>query len=299
VFDGPQAFDRSASKKIDTPENWREELPGQGQVSVVPFTDGAAGPDRDIGWCTAGPDIKGPETEVFCGGINSKQTTHAGAWRQGNLLHFGFEPSPRHLNQNGRALLLNCIAYIANFKDDRPIAQFVSPFSEGPRRQLRGVLRYYINADDTKADELAKPFASPLREQIAAMPVAEGKKYVQANWNWLRCRDGDGFVVDADAKALQVGMDDTALLTALVRDLAVPDRAARAQTSLARLVPAGPAAGDAAAWAKWLGANQRYLFYSEAGGYHWLLDALAQQRSVPSAELRGPARATAKAAAAR
>jgi hypothetical protein len=250
VFDGPQAFDRSASKKIDTPENWREELPGQAQVSVVPFTSGEVhdGDHDVIGWCTAGPDIKGPETEVFCGGINSKQTTHAGAWRQGHLLHFGFEPSPSQLNGNGRALLLNCIAYIANFKDDRPIAQFVSPFSEGPRRQLRGVLKYYIGADDTKADELAKMFASPWREQIAAMPVAEGKKYVQANWNWLRCRDGEGFVVDADAKALQVGMDDAALLTALVRDLAVPDRAAHALTSLARLVPAGPAAGDAAAW---------------------------------------------------
>ena len=73
-----------------------------------------------------------PEIEVFCGGINSKTATAAAFWRQGNLLHFGFDLSPDEMNTSGKEMLENAIAYIARFTDDRPI--MVSPIPLcGPR----------------------------------------------------------------------------------------------------------------------------------------------------------------------
>ena len=42
-----------------------------------------------------------PEIEVFCGGINSKTATAAALWRQGNLLHYGFDLSPDEMNESG------------------------------------------------------------------------------------------------------------------------------------------------------------------------------------------------------
>ena len=46
-----------------------------------------------------------PEVEILCGGINDKTARAAGLWRQGNLLHFGFEQSPAELNETGRVML--------------------------------------------------------------------------------------------------------------------------------------------------------------------------------------------------
>ena len=70
-----------------------------------------------------------PEIEVFCGGINSKTATAAALWRQGNLLHYGFDLSPDEMNEWGKAMLGSAIRYIARFTDDRPIMETPSPFA--------------------------------------------------------------------------------------------------------------------------------------------------------------------------
>jgi hypothetical protein len=293
VFDGPQPFDRAAVRSMKTPDNWREELPGQAEVQVVPLTNKQGEGHGDIGWCTAATDIQGPETEVMCGGVNSKLTTHAGVWRQGNLLHFGFQSPPSRLNGNGKALLLNCIAYISRFRDDRPIAQGVSIWSGQPKRALRRYLHYTLDAAEIRPADLGAQFAAPLRERIAAMSQADARKFVHAEWDYLRATDGEGYVVDADAKALQVAVDASDLPGKLARLLDDPQHSDAALHLLQRVVPAGPGAkADAAAWKSWIATNQQYLFYSEAGGYVWLVDHLAKVRSVPTATLRGPARAT-------
>ena len=69
--------------------------------------------------------------------------------------------------------------------------------------------------------------------------------------------------------------------------------AARARRLLARYAPEGPGRrGLPDAWAGWWKANRDYLFFGEIGGYRWYLDPLAKQRGVPTARLRGPARAS-------
>src|SRR5207249_4750872 len=84
------------------------------------------------GWCTYSEAFDSPEMEVLCGGVNQK-TTRAGAiWRQGNLLHFGFDLSPEEMNDRGQAMLVNGIVYIARFTEDRPI-------TDAPERALQRV----------------------------------------------------------------------------------------------------------------------------------------------------------------
>src|SRR5262249_51110666 len=89
-------------------------------VEVVPVA-------RDVkanhhpGWCTYSDVFDSPETEVLCGGINHKTPSAAAVWRQGNLLHFGFDLSPEEMTDRGQAMLVNSIAYIARFTEDRPI----------------------------------------------------------------------------------------------------------------------------------------------------------------------------------
>ena len=85
-----------------TPEAW-EEIESA-TVKVLPLQDGPMGYP---GWCSYAGQLQSPDVEILCGGTNPKQSTAAGIWRQGHLMHFGFEPSPEEMNENGRALLCN------------------------------------------------------------------------------------------------------------------------------------------------------------------------------------------------
>ena len=83
---------------------------------------------------------------VICGGVNGKTPRAGAVWRQGHLLHFGFDLAPSGMNDTGRAMLVNAVAYVARFTQDRPIARTPCVFVQGKRivdrdylaRRLRG-----------------------------------------------------------------------------------------------------------------------------------------------------------------
>ena len=105
-------------------------------------------PGRTPGWCTYTNDMaEAPEIEVFCGGINQKTATAAAVWRQGNLLHYGFDLSPDQMNASGRAILVDAVAYIARFTEDRPIMETPSPF-RGHEFMTRKRIQDYLKRDD-------------------------------------------------------------------------------------------------------------------------------------------------------
>jgi hypothetical protein len=67
----------------------------------------------------------------------------------------------------------------------------------------------------------------------------------------------------------------------------------RARRMLERYAPEGPGRdATSQAWAEWWKTNADYLFFGDAGGYRWYLDPLAKMRGVPTAQLRGPKRAS-------
>jgi hypothetical protein len=114
---------------------WRRrrfDPPKQPALSPCSRSSGRLGKQWKAGWCTY-PDgfEENPDIEVFCGGENEKMASAAACWRQGHLLHFGFEQSPAEMNEAGQRLLLNAIAYISRFTEDRPIAVTPSVFA-GP-----------------------------------------------------------------------------------------------------------------------------------------------------------------------
>jgi hypothetical protein len=70
-------------------------------------------------------------------------------------------------------------------------------------------------------------------------------------------------------------------------------RQENARRVLKRYVPDGPRS-DASVkqWRAWWKENQPYSFFTDRGGYRWMIDPLAKKRAIPTAKLRGPARAT-------
>ena len=121
----PIAIDLKATRRIPTPKAFVEELKDS-TVEVLPLVDNIRRFETVIndcarGWCTYYYEFATvPEVELFCGGVNEKTPRASALWRQGNLLHFGFEQSPKEMNEIGRALLVNSIVYISRFSEDRP-----------------------------------------------------------------------------------------------------------------------------------------------------------------------------------
>jgi hypothetical protein len=246
------------------------------------------------GWCTY-PDgfENNPDIEIFCGGENEKTARAAACWRQGNLLHFGFQQSPAELNENGQRLLLNCIAYISRFTEDRPIAVTPSIFA-GPV----GYPRSYLDRRLGKAADVADStwlLAGKWVNHLENQSPSEIREWYAGHRPYLHPGPDQKLDVDAEALALKAPIDQLEFFEVILRALRTPDgKLESAKRLLARYGADGmPREGPADALAAWLGENRDYLFFSDQGDYRWYIDPLAKKRGVPSRDLRGPARATA------
>jgi hypothetical protein len=293
VFREPFAIDTKATVERPTPSAFRAMV----NTTTVPMLPLVRDQKRQwkAGWCsyTSGFDLD-PDIEVFCGGENQKTPTGAGCWRQGNLLHFGFEQSPAEMNDAGQRLLLNCIAYISRFTEDRPIAVTPSVFASAvayPRTYLDARL------GETGVATNATPFLSERTvQQLRGNSTSEVKQWFAQNRAFLHPGSDLKLEVDTEALALGAPLDRVEFFektVAALRGDAV--QAKRAMALLARYAPADSTKVEGAdAWEQWFKENRAYLFFSDVGDYRWYVDPLAKRRGIPSAALRGPARASAR-----
>jgi hypothetical protein len=243
------------------------------------------------GWTTYTDGFdNNPDIEVFCGGENEKAASAAACWRQGNLLHFGFEQSPADLNENGQRLLLNSIAYISQFTEDQPIAVTPSVFA-GPTALPRSYLdrRLRDKGDATEANWI---LSEDLFKRVSAMKSDEVRKWYSENRQYLHPSSSPQgkLDLDEDARALSIPIDRPEFFEKCISALE-GSNAASAKTLLSRYAPLARRE-SAADWKKWFAENKEYLFFSDQGDYRWYIDPLAKKRGVPSAQLRGVLRAS-------
>ena len=260
-------------------------------VAMLPLVSDASQKWR-AGWCTYTDGFDdNPDIEVFCGGENEKSARAAAVWRQGNLLHFGFEQSPAEMNEAGQRLLLNSIAYISRFTEDRPIAVTPSVFA-GPV----GYPRTYLDrrlGQNGEVREAAWILSSNLVESLGKRGPEEVKQWFGEHRAFLHPGADLKLEVDEDARSLGVPIDRLELFEKTVTALgAGNEQAARATRLLGRYAPTEAAAMDSPSWPAWFRENRPYLFFSDQGDYRWYVDPLAKKRGLPSKELRGPARAS-------
>lgn len=290
VFKGPIPIDTTHLQPIPNTEAFREAL-GDPTTPMLPLVDDK-GQKWKSGWCTYSDGFSDhPDIEVFCGGKNEKTPSAAACWRQGNLLHFGFEQSPAEMNDTGRRLLLNCIAYISAFTDDRPIASTPSAFFGAARS--RASLDRRLGPGGSAAE--LQWFFTP-----QTMQVLQGKNPDQLGAWFAQNRGylhpGAEAKLELDAQAVQAGyaVDKPEFFDRSIANLRKGGQHAQlAATLLSRYAPSEIApAISPNEWSKWLEANRSFLFFSDQGDYRWYVDGLAKRRGVPSAQLRGSARAT-------
>ena len=263
-------------------------------VPMVPLVRDATRNWRS-GWCTY-PDgfENNPDIEVFCGGENEKTERAAALWRQGNLFHFGFEQSPAEMNENGQRLLLNAIAYISRFTEDRPIAVTPSVFA-GPVSYPRTYLDRRLGENGDVGDA-SWMLDAALVEKLKPRSPENVQSWYAAHRAYLHPSPAHLLIVDEEALALRAPIDTLELFTQSIAALDAADEvAARARLLLDRYRPETcklNGQSSQAEWSAWLDENRPYLFFSDQGDYRWYVDPLARKRGVPSAQLRGPARAS-------
>jgi hypothetical protein len=295
IFQTPLPVDIRATIDIPTPEQFAHELKTNATIAVLPLVDNIRSyhtviNDYQRGWSTHYYEFANmPEVEVFCGGINEQTPRSAAFWRQGNLLHFGFEQSPPEMNAAGRAMLVNAVAYISHFTEDRPIDVTPSVFGPDPVALSRQRAKNYFA---NYAEAVPKVFTAATLASFNWHNVPAAQAWFASERPWLHPNTENLLEVDAEAKALNIIFDSPDFFPKAIAALRDEQTKSAAATLLARYTADGPGAGaDAAAWQRWWHENSPYLFYSELGGYRWYIDPLAKQRGVPSKDLRGPLRA--------
>jgi hypothetical protein len=288
IFKEPLTVDLKQMIQRTTPEAFTSYITNS-TIPMLPLVRDIGSKWKD-GWCTYTDGFNdNPDVEMMSGGENEKTPTAAGIWRQGNLLHFGFEQSPSEMNENGQRLLLNGIGYISRFTEDRPIAITPSVFA-GPIAYPRGYLDRRLG-EKGDASEVGHFLSSACLDHLKGKPADQIKAWQRENRSWLHPGSGGKLEIDADAKLLNAPIDKPEFFEKMIA--AMREGKPEAKTLLARYAPSETESlKSAAAWDDWFKENKPYLFFSDQGDYRWYVDPLAKKRKVPSAELRGPARAS-------
>ncbi len=295
LFLRPLAIDRGKLVSIPTPEGFVGEIKSP-EIDVLPLVA-----DRQKhwhpGWCTHAKDFAiYPDIEFIAGGVNKQTPTSAALWRQGNLFQFGFDQSPTEMNEIGRTLLINAIAYISHFSEDRPIAYTPSVFV-GRVAQPRRYLARYLRSDHEDREWFNEVATPAILEKAFAFKTADERvTWLRENTPYFHPNDQQQLEIDEDLLVLGVPFDAPEFFERVLADLASADeaKAGRARRLLTRYVPSGPKDATAATWTAWWKENQPYAFGSDDGDYRWYVDPLAKRRGVPQSELRSGTGPTAR-----
>jgi hypothetical protein len=291
IFERPFPIDRTKMISLPTPSDFQSEIKDR-EIRVLPLVENH-GRSWKAGWCSYTRDFaNNPDVEFFCGGVNQKTPTAAGLWRQGNLLHFGFELSPADMNKHGQFLLLNSIAYISRFSSDRPIAVTPSVFA-GPIAYPRATPARWLRNLDYQSDSVKEILTAAIWDELSQLPNRDDMAdWCDRNSKFFHPTPTHKLEIDEDLVALGLPFDAPEFVAKNLSDLrsSNAERAARAVRLLKRYVPIGPSTSDAEAWSKWWQENETFAFASDSSDYRWYVDPLAKQRGVPSKKLRGPLR---------
>ena len=308
VFNGPFKVDMTtemrptAAPALEVAEMMGESLPKEMPMLLMhpnwTEEENASGNCR-IGMVSRpGGYLDSPDTEVISGGLSGKSIDAVAIGRHGNLFHFGFAADPERLTPAGRAILLNSIVYASKFNGQKLIAR---KMNEGiVTRDHLPMTKWactrkandYINETNLHMPQMPpvvnKSFGQYLKErnpklyEVFGTDEAAYADYYEKNAPYMR-PDLRGYelVIDPEVRALGIPNNDIRLLDKAIElmEQGNPD----GKTILERYTLKRFA--TPAEWRNWLNIHRPRMFFTEAGGYLWLVNEKdANDYSVLAAE---------------
>ncbi|MHC4778237.1 MAG: hypothetical protein ACYTFG_06670, partial [Planctomycetota bacterium] len=144
----------------------------------------------------------------------------------------------------------------------------------------------YLALAKYKHPGFIRTLAQYLPEDISGKGVAETEAWLEENLPYLYA-PGRRFQLDLQAKALSIPNHRREILERCIADLKVKARYRTAFEILKRYTGVEDLGASSKAWQKWFDENREYLFFSDIGGFKFLVDEDAKSKSIPTAKLRG------------
>ena len=204
---------------------------------------------------------------------------------QANLLQWGFYGAPDRMTESAKRAFLNAIVYMRRFDGDAPL---VTKTGIG-RTWLLQYIETLAGMSTAQLNDTGKnSYASYLKGQFPAELVAGSIEPARLR-AWYEANEANeeyltaggqrrSLTVDEDLAKLQLSNRTPAFLDWLLAALA-KDESDVAALELARRYLGPEQAKDATTATAWITANRPYLFFTDTGGYRWLVDTNAQRRA--------------------
>ncbi len=202
-----------------------------------------------------------PDAEVISGGLNSKGPDSVALGRHGNFFLWGFSAGPSDMTPEMRTCFVNTVHYIKKFDGQKPLVRRTS----SGREWALVCAGYLKQISDERF--LTRNFPEDLRQRFGKDPE-KYTAYYQENLEYLH-RVGELVVVDEDVRQLGVSNRKVELLERCVGLLEKGEQPELALRVLKRYTTETFA--EAGAWRAWLDKNRGRLFFTDVGGYKFLV----------------------------
>lgn len=201
-----------------------------------------------------------PDCEFISGGESTKDITGMALGRSGNIFHWGFSASPNFMTESAKQVFVNTVFYMAQFNGSKSIV-----------KRWKSMSRQWV-------DELCYKNTRKLIDHKTGKCPSTGNKeidnqlkYYTENYKYFYF-EGRSYtpIVDEDAKSLGVPNNDVRLLEKCVDMLAEGKDTEKALRLLKRYTEENFTTSKE--WKKWFKKYKKYLFFSEQGGYKFMID---------------------------
>jgi hypothetical protein len=202
-----------------------------------------------------------PDAEVISSGLNGKGPDSVALGRHGNFFLWGFSASPTDMTADGRKCFVNSVCYIKRFDGQTP---FVRKQKSGREWALvyAGYLKQYKGQDFLKQlfpEDLLRRFKEDPEKLVAH--YRENMEYLMPVQN--------GFGVDEDVKGLGLSNRKIELLDRCIALVGQSDQREKALRILKRYT--NERFTEPREWSAWLHANRDRLFFTDIGGFKFLV----------------------------
>ena len=207
-----------------------------------------------------------PDCERISGGLNSKSPDAMALARQGNWFLWGFSSAPNTMTRTARMTFVNTIVYMKQFRGKRPLIH-----NPCLARQWALKLATTFSKSPVGATAQARrTFAESVLKE-ADFDLDRLRDLIRSDSDYIRQVDGM-FMIDTDARELRIANNNLELLDKCVSMLETGDRSDLAARLLQKYVSSGPATGGSPGdWRAWLSSVRNRLYFSDRGGYRYIV----------------------------
>lgn len=201
-----------------------------------------------------------PDCEFLAGGETTKDVDGMAMGRCGNIFHWGFSASPAYMTESAKIVFVNTVFYMAKFNGEKSLV-----------KRHRSISRKWV-------DEICYKKTHKLIDHKTGKFSTTGDnekddlvKYYTENYNYFYFIGRNSTpVLDEEAKSLGIANNDVHLLEKCVGMLLEGKDTDKALTLLKRYTE--EEFTTVKEWKKWLKKNKKKLFFTELGGYKFMVD---------------------------